>query len=145
MSESNLRDHESIRNLKSVYARRADAVFQNPGKETATAMADLFADDALLDLGPFGRYEGRAALLHAFENVLPAATGWAIHYMMNPVIEVNGDSATGAWYFLIFAQARQTPPPPGMTLHGGYDDKYVRVRGEWKIARSVAWFTAPAQ
>ena len=144
MSESHVKDQEDIRNLKSVYARRADAALCTPSAEAARALVELFVDDALLDLGPFGRYQGREQLLHAFENVLPGATAWSVHHFTNPLIEVKGDSATGSWYFLIYAQSRATPAPPVGVIHGGYSDKYVRVGGAWKIAETIASFTAPA-
>lgn len=144
MSESNLRDLEAIRTLKALYARRADAVFREPGHASAVALADLFTEDGVLDLGPFGRYQGRAAILAACEDILPKGTAWSVHHVTGPLIEVEGDAAKGSWYFLIFAQPHMTPPPPAATIHGGYNDKYTRVGGAWKIAESIAWYTAPA-
>ena len=60
---------QDIEVLKANYARYADAVFRTSGSDAAaTALADLFTDDAVLDLGPFGRYEGRSQLLNALEH-----------------------------------------------------------------------------
>lgn len=144
MSESSFEVHEALRTLKALYARRADAVFRQPSRASAVALADLFTEDGILDLGPLGRYEGRAALLDAFENILPKGTAWSVHHITNPILEVDGNHAKGSWYFLVFAQTRASPPPPVDTLHGGYEDKYACIAGTWKIAESIAWFTQPA-
>ncbi len=144
MSDSQLKDLEAIRTLKSLYARRADQVFRSPGPASAAALAEIFTEDGVLDLGPFGRYEGRAALLNAFEHILPQATAWSAHYITSPVIDVDGTSAQGSWSFLIFAQPRISPPPPAAPIYGGYDDRYEKVGGAWKIASSVASYSSPA-
>src|SRR5689334_4014071 len=85
---------EALRRLKSQYAIRADRVLSTPSHEHAVALADLFTDDASVNLGPFGTFVGKAALLDAFENILPAATGWSTHYMANPVLDVHEHHAT---------------------------------------------------
>lgn len=144
MSGSELKDLEAIRTLKAQYARRADAVFSNPGNATATALADLFTHDGILDLGPFGRYEGRAALLNAFKNILPQGTAWSMHYIVSPILEVDDhDDAHGNWYFLIYAQQNVQPRPPASPIWGGYNDKYKKVNGEWKIAESISFYRQP--
>jgi hypothetical protein len=144
MSGSDLKDLEAIRTLKAQYARLADDVFANPGPATATALADIFTQDGILDLGPFGRYEGRAALLNAFENILPQGTAWSIHYIVSPILEVDDhNDAHGSWYFLIFAQPRVQPPPAPAPIWGGYNDKYKKVNGAWKIAESISFYRQP--
>jgi hypothetical protein len=144
MSDAQLKDLEAIRTLKALYAQRSDALFRNPGPATAAALAELFTEDGVLDLGPFGRFEGRATLLDAFENLLPKATAWSAHHITNPVIEVAGTSARGSWSYLIFTQPRVSPPPPAAPIFGGYEDRYEKVGGAWKIAESVASFAPPA-
>ncbi|AKT40783.1 nuclear transport factor 2 family protein [Chondromyces crocatus] len=138
-----LDDIEDIRQLKAQYAVRADAVFRTPGSATAAALGELFTNDAILDLGPFGRYEGKPALLNAFENILPQSTIWSIHYIVNPIITVQGHQAQGSWYFLIFAQANATPRPPAAPIYGGYNDKYKKSGNTWRIAESISFFTQP--
>jgi len=133
----------AIEELKAAYARRADAVFRTPGPASAVALADLFTVDGVLDLGPFGRYEGRPALLNAFENILPQATKWSTHYIVSPIIDIahDGKSATGSWYFII----KSVPQNPVQLIEilGGYDDKYKRVDGKWLIRESLSSFFVP--
>lgn len=138
-----IESHDAIVRLKSGYARGADAVFGSPGPASAVALADLFTDDGILDLGPFGRYEGRAALLNAFENILPQGTRWSVHYIVNPVIAVDGDAATGDWYFLIKAVPGAPPGAPVIEILGGYADKYERTASGWKIKESISRYFVP--
>ena len=56
------------------------------------------------------------------------------HNMMNPIIEVNGDTATGRWRLIMV----YTGIHPNGDLHytriiGWYKDTYVRQNGEWLI------------
>ncbi len=51
---------------------------------------------------------------------------------MNPLIEVDGDRATGRWY--IFEPVSFVEGGPGW-LAGRYEDQYVRVNGQWKYER----------
>jgi hypothetical protein len=137
-----LEAREALKELKGLYARHSDAVFNSPGAASAIALADLFTDDGVLDLGPYGSFEGRAALLDAFENVLPQGTQWSTHYMANPELDIQGASATGSWYYLI----RTLPAGEGATvieLSGSYDDIYQHTPGGWKIKKTVTAFFIP--
>lgn len=139
-------DHrELIQELKARYARYADNVFKTGGSAAAaTALADLFTDDGVLDLGPFGRYSGRTQLLHAFQTILPAATVWSTHYIVSPIINVTGDTATGDWYFLIHMVPAAPPHAPVITVYGSYQDTYEKVSGNWKIKQTLTtYFTPP--
>jgi hypothetical protein len=137
---------QDIEVLKAKYARYADAVFRTSGSDVAaTALADLFTDDAVLDLGPFGRYVGRSQLLNAFKTILPAATVWSTHYIVSPIISVSSDTATGDWYFLIYLVPASPAHAPAVQIYGGYKDKYEKVHGEWKIKETLSlFFTPPA-
>lgn len=141
---SRLEDIEAIRVLKALYAERVDANHNNHSHATAIAATALFTDDAILDLGPFGRYEGRAQILNAFDTIFPAATAWSHHYIVNPVIDVTSSStATGRWYFLLFTQPKTTPPSAALTVHGSYAEKYQQVGGDWKFKEVIGSLTAP--
>ncbi len=135
-----------IEELKARYARRSDAVFRTPGAASALALADLFTADGVLDLGPYGRFVGRAALLDAFENLLPLGTQWSTHYISSPVISIDGDDATGSWYYLIKSVPRSPPGSPTsavIDLLGGYEDRYRRVGGVWRIRETLTSFFVP--
>lgn len=138
-----LEDKDDICILKALYARRADEVFRNPGHASAVSLGELFTDDATLDLGPFGRYTGKANLLNAFQNILPMATAWSTHYIVSPILSVSGDNATGDWYFRIESVAKSPPHAPVTPIFGGYKDKYRKTPRGWKIKESISVFFIP--
>jgi hypothetical protein len=56
---------------------------------------------------------------------------FAIHYVMNPIIEVNGNTATGSWYLFqtcTFAEGNQA-----VWGAARYSEEYVKQGGEWKF------------
>ncbi len=138
-----LEDLEALRNLKSRYAMGADKCLSTPSRAHAEELVELFTDDAVGDYGFFGRFEGRAQLVHAFENVLTAATRWSLHYMANPVLEVDGSHAKGSWYFLVYAVAKDAPPGPPQNFFGRYEDRYVKTEEGWKIQSTTVLFVQP--
>jgi hypothetical protein len=53
---------------------------------------------------------------------------------MNPIIEVQGDTATGQWYLLepcTMVTAGSQPQAVWGTAR--YEEEYVKVKGEWKF------------
>ena len=85
-----LEDIEAIKQLKYRYADACDRGYD------ADTLADLFTEDAIWDGGVFGRYDGQEAIRNYFRGVSSDIV-FAMHYMMNPIIEVDGDEARGAW------------------------------------------------
>ncbi len=123
-----LEDVEAIKKLKARYCAGAD-------ERDEDKFVGCFTEDAVWDGGNFGHYEGKAAIREFF-GTIPQVLSFAIHYVMNPRIEVNGDQATGYWYLL----------EPCTMLEGGeqavwgvakYEEEYVRVDGEWKIRNLI--------
>ena len=57
---------------------------------------------------------------------------FCIHMVHSPIIEVNGDRATGRWYY----EAPVTNAGDGKAewMVGIYNEEYVRENGEWKFA-----------
>jgi hypothetical protein len=108
----------AIQRLKALAAHHVD-------RYEIDAFADLFVEDGVL-VGAFQEHRGRQAIR---ENLKLWPT--MIHYVMNPVIDVEGDRAKGRWCFL----RPQTAPSGNHYLVGGwYDDEYVRIGGVWMFA-----------
>ena len=88
MDTATLTAIEEIRRLKHVYAAACDRGYDPDG------MTPLFTDDAVWDGGVrFGRHEGLEAIRRFFAGVSSEIV-WALHYMLNPVIDVAEDHET---------------------------------------------------
>ena len=86
-----LEDIESIRALKARYCMYCDDNYDVEG------LASLFTEDAIWDGGIRGKAIGRDGIREFFQHA-PERLPFAVHMVMNPLIEVNGDEATGVWY-----------------------------------------------
>lgn len=122
-----LEDVEEIRNLKYRYAQHAN-IINGPGD--LESFAALFTEDALWDVG-LGMFQGPASILKAMSGVTQQ---WqrAMHFMINPLITVDGDEATGVWSGLFPLVNQENPRPVWHCLI--YDERYVRTTSGWKFS-----------
>ena len=119
-----LEDIEAIKKLKARYCAYCDHDYDADG------IASLFTADAVWDGGNFGRHEGQGAIRTFFRGasrIFP----FAIHQVMNPIIEVEGDKANGSWY--LFQPCTLAEGNQAVWLAARYEEEYVRVGGEWKF------------
>ena len=123
-------DLEAIKRLRSLYCYYADA-------HDSEKWASLFTEDGVFETDVFGTHEGRDAI-RALQH-LP----FAIHYVMNPIIDIDGDQASGKWLLwepCSFPQDDARQPIWGAAK---YEDDYLRVGSEWKFKRvklrSLMW------
>ena len=121
-----LADVEAIKQLKHRYCAHCDADYD------ADRLAELFTEDAVWDGGVLGFHDGREAIRRFFLGS-SARVSFAMHMVANPVIEVDGDRATGQWYLwqpMVYAL------PGGDQAHwlsARYDDRYRRCADGWKF------------
>jgi limonene-1,2-epoxide hydrolase len=123
-----IEDIETIKQLKARYCAFCDDNYNPQG------IASLFTDDGVWDGGDLGKAEGHAAIIKFFERA-PSAFSFAIHHVMNPTVEVDGDRATGRWYLLQPLIRARRDGEAAMWLAGRYEDEYVRIGREWKFKR----------
>jgi ketosteroid isomerase-like protein len=119
-----LEDIERIKDLKARYAAACDNNYD------ADAIAALFTEDAIWDGGALGKAEGRERIRRFFRRA-PEFFPFAIHNVMNPDIEVEGDRATGRWYLL--QPATRADGNRAVWLAAVYNDEYARVGGQWRF------------
>jgi ketosteroid isomerase-like protein len=115
-----LEDVEEIKKLKARYCGYCDADYDADG------IASLFTEDGVWDGDTRGRYEGREAIRRFFKGASQRVT-FAIHNVMNPIIEVKGDMAHGSWYLF---QAC-TEGGEAKWVSGRYEEDYVKSQGQW--------------
>jgi ketosteroid isomerase-like protein len=125
----NLEDIEAIRRLKGKYAYFADT-------KDVQGFMSLVADDAVWEFGKWGgRCEGKEAIRKFTEDVTLKNYSLMLHNFHEVSIEVKGDTATGIWYFLV--PATSVKEERAEWLGGMYEEKYVKVNGEWKFKEVV--------
>jgi hypothetical protein len=94
------------------------------------ALADTFTDDGIFEIAGMEPRQGRAAHLEA--GSAPRPEGLVMrHFISNPVIEGDGDSATMKLYVEVKNVAADGKP----MLVGCYFDDLRRVNGAWKFAK----------
>ncbi|MGB1885285.1 MAG: nuclear transport factor 2 family protein [Gammaproteobacteria bacterium] len=118
-----LEDIEAIKQLKARYCEICDDM-HNPDRIGA-----LFAEDGIWESDDFGKATGPAEIKALFQN-FKEMFNFSQHNIMNPIIEVNGERATGMWYIMGPWTYTETGEKKWFTLR--YDDDYVKVDGEWK-------------
>ena len=119
-----LEDIEEIKRLKARYCAYCDENYDAEG------IAGLFTEDAVWDGGIRGRADGQQEIRDFFTQASQRLP-FAIHMVMNPIIQVDGDQATGMWY--LFQACTYAEDNRAVWGSGRYDEKYVRVDGEWKF------------
>lgn len=134
-----LEDIEAIKQLKAHYCAACDDGYD------ADRLASLFTTDAIWDGGnTFGVADGREAIRRHFQGASRRVT-IARHQVMNPIIEVEGDLATGHWLLFQPCTNANKDGETAMWLAATYADTYARVDDTWLISGTkidVAFFTA---
>ena len=117
-----LEDVDALRNLKAEYAAACDDNY-DPDR-----IAALFIEDATWESQGLGRFEGREAIREFFRGISSHFV-FALHYGLNPSIEVSGDTARARWYLFMPCTIGETGQ--AMWRAGIDDEEYVRVDGKW--------------
>lgn len=123
-----IEDYQAILDLKGRYCNACDGGWGRPSHDYDT-VSDLFTEDAVWDGRPgLPMVEGREAIramMQKFREQLP----FIIHHVMNPVIDIDGDTATGHWHAIIHYQRSKG----ASTSFAFYEETYVRTEGGWRI------------
>ena len=133
-----LEDANEIRNLKAEYAAACDDSY-DPDR-----IAALFIEDATWESQGLGRFEGREAIREFFRGISGHFV-FALHYGLNPSIEVTGDTARARWYLFMPCTVADGSEGRAMWRAGVDDEEYVRVEGKWmfKSKKSAPIFSTP--
>lgn len=125
-----LEDGRAINALKARYLRACDR--KQPG-----AVRACFTDDAVIDFEGFPLFTDP-------DEFVALYTQWGcqphiidMHHLQNPIVELTGPDRASGWFDLYFFQI-DTQVRRHTQLAVSYDDAFIRVAGEWKIARCVS-------
>ena len=129
MSESAMTDaFIGISQVKARYCRMVDT-------KDWDGLANLFTDDIVLDVQGADPIHGKDKVMAYIKSVLADAR--TAHHIHLPEIELQGDDKADVIWAM---QDRNTwdPPRNGVSIqrgYGQYHEHYVKVDGQWKIAR----------
>jgi len=122
---------ERVRHLEDIAARRnrkAEYAAACADNYDADRLAALFVEDATWESQGMGKYEGREAIREFFRGISGHFV-FALHYGLNPQIEVTGDTARARWYLFMPCTVGDTGK--AMWRAGLDEEEYVRVQGKW--------------
>ncbi len=106
------------------------------------AYASLFAADGQVKLGPMGRATGPADIRALMERVLAPTVGTTFHVISNPVVKLDGDTATSVVMWTVVSP--QPDGQPHVSGIGKHHDELVRENGRWKIKSRRGTIDIPA-
>ncbi len=118
-------DFHAITTMKYKYGTALDT-------KDFVAMTDLMVDDVTVAYGGGAvTLQGREVVRDWMANAMGSKQMLSNHFFSHPVIEVDGDSATGAWELMDIVILEDVK----MVIRGAsiYTDEYVKVDGVWKI------------
>ena len=131
-----LEDIEEIKQLKAKYCRFCDQGYDPDD------IASLFTENGVWDGGrTFGVAQGRDAIRRHFEGA-GGRISIARHQVMNPIIEIADQIATGHW--LLFQPCTDASTGGAVWLAATYEDQYEKQEDVWMISRlsiEVAFFS----
>lgn len=137
-----LEDIEAVRLLMARYHQECDGWGADGTHRRPDAIADLFIDDGVWGIPkPEGATTevpavGRDQIMALAEEL--QAVDWIVHFVVNPVVEVDGDAATAEFKGIV--RMRGTPSAPAGWALGIYRADAVRAAEEWRF-RSLSWET----
>ncbi len=118
-----LEDIEAIKQLKARYCEICDDD-HNPDRITS-----VFAEDGIWESAEFGTGKGHEGIRKLFQD-FQKLIEFSQHNVMNPIITVDGNKATGEWYFMGPFRFHAGHEARWIALQ--YRDDYVKINGQWK-------------
>lgn len=118
-----LEDKDAIRELMHRYCFCMD-------EGRFEELAGLFADDGVW-CAPYRTASGPADIAAWLKQSVPASPK-RMHYVMNSVISVSGDTAAARSNYLVMVEGTDGPVP---SVCGTYVDAFVRTAVGWRFQR----------
>ena len=116
-------DRDAIRELLHLYCFHMD-------EGQFAALGALFAEDGEW-IAPYRRAQGPAAITAWLTSSVPPSPR-RMHYVMNSVIRLAGDTAEVKSNYLVMVEGKDGPVP---SVCGTYADQLVRQPDGWRFRR----------
>lgn len=126
-----LEDIDEVRKVKYMYFYLSDnAIIAGDKAMYAKSVKELFLENSTAEWTGLGHHEGIDALAKFFTGFIDTAN-WSMHSGKNPIIKVNGDTATGTFYLHVALTMKKENK--ATWIAGRYDDNFKKVNGKWYI------------
>jgi hypothetical protein len=126
-------DIDAIIQVKHLYGAVIDGIMS--GEYAVADLGRVFAEDAEVEFVPSPRMTGLAATKVWVGETVPSRLEFMWHSFSNPMIEIDGDAASGRWLVLAFVKPKGAETQT-MTI-GSYREHYVRTPEGWRISELV--------
>jgi hypothetical protein len=142
-----LLDLEKIRKLAQLYSHLMDA-------RDWDAMAQLYAEDAVCEWGPYGSLTGRENIRKQLIDAHPGRLPYdGMHITTNLWAEITGPGTAISRNYLTDMWPSEEIGPishPGypanpVVLYAIYENEYRKIGADWKISRSQIQLVWPAR
>ncbi len=131
----NIKTLLAIEEIKKLQARYCYFVDSGNSDE----LLDLFTDNARVEAGPFGAFDGKDAFTKFFTRIFPKALSFSMHMLHNPLVEIYDDNkARGKWYFLV--PGTDKLKNKAVWVSGIYEEEFIKEDNAWKISLFKADF-----
>ena len=130
----------AIENLQGSYGYYADKMLWDE-------VADLFADDGTLEIGPSGVYAGKESIRRYLMSLSGGQVGplegvLNDHFQLQPIVTLADDGLTAKGRWRLFLMTGVSGSGSGGNWgEGVYENEYVKENGVWKI-RKLHWFAS---
>ena len=123
-----LRSVQKITALKHLYWRYNDIGL------LGDKIAPLFTEDGVWSNAELGHYEGREEIRDFF-NGASEALPFCAHVGMNPIIEIDGDTAVAKWRAILPGTFVEDGVPKSHLILIDYLDDFQRIGERWYIKK----------
>ena len=126
-----LEDYEKIKSLITAFARGADADCD------PSLLRPLFTDDAIFDVGQFGRLEGGDNIVQQMHSNVEIGFNSTLHFLVSPSIEMHADLCTAKCFYYLWETAshrHKNGKDVAYWIGGWYDAEVTKGEDEnWRF------------
>lgn len=134
---------EAIRRLKHEhYCMTCDHALGTGNPDIMDKLLARFDDNIELNFTGFEPTKGIEPATQFYKQTVPSLLAWSQHRVGNPVIDLDGDAATGTWTIQALVVGKPGSPigaGPGIII-GRYHESYARDESEWRWTRLACVF-----
>jgi hypothetical protein len=136
MDNNELADRIALREL-------IDKISMLGDKKDFVHQTELFSENAISETVAGGeiilKLAGRKEMVQAFEKFLQDFDT-VYHFNGQQIVTINGDTAAGTCYCFITLIGNENGKRIKTTVGATYEDEYIRVSGQWLVAKRVGNF-----